>query len=194
MVNKKKLLLIGSGGHTKACIDVVELEKKYEIVGLIDIKKTIVFKKYKVVGDMSDLIKLRKITKYIFISIGQIKTPKLRISIFKKIKYLGFALVKIVSPLSYVSKHSSIGEGTIVMHGAYVGPNVKIGKNCIINTKSHIEHDSIIGNNCHISTAVTINGNTKIEPDSFIGSNSVIKEGVIVKRGSFIKMGSVIKK
>ena len=67
MVNKKKLLLIGSGGHAKACIDVVELEKKYEIVGLIDIKKTIIFKKYKVVGDISDLIELRKITKYILL-------------------------------------------------------------------------------------------------------------------------------
>ena len=194
MVNKKKLLLIGSGGHATACIDVVELEKKYEIVGLIDTKKNTTLKKYKVIGDMSDLIKLRKITKYIFISIGQIKTPKLRIGILKKIKDLGFTSVKIVSPLSYVSKHSSIGEGTIIMHGAYVGPNVKIGKNCIINTKSHIEHDSIIANNCHISTSVTVNGNVKIESGSFIGSNSVIKEGVIIKSSSFIKMGSVIKK
>lgn len=194
MVSKKKLLLVGSGGHSKACIDVVELEKKYEIVGLIDIKKNIILKKYKVIGDISDLIKLRKITKNIFISIGQIKTPILRIDILKKIKDFDFTLVKIVSPLSYVSKHSSIAEGTIIMHGAYVGPNVKIGKNCIINTKSHIEHDSIIGNNCHISTSATVNGNVKIESGCFIGSNSVIKEGVIIKKGSFIKMGSVIKK
>ena len=194
MINKKKLLLVGSGGHTTACIDVVEMEKKYEIIGLIDIKKNKILKKYKVVGNISDLIKLRKKTKNIFISIGQIKTVKLRIEILEKIKKYGFTIIKIVSPLSYVSKYSSIGEGTIIMHGVHIGPDVKIGKNCIINTKANIEHGSVIADNCHISTSVTVNGDVKIEAESFIGSNSVIKEGITIKRGSFIKMGSVIKK
>ena len=43
------------------------------------------------------------------------------------------------------------------MHGAHIGPNVKIGRNCIINTFANIEHGSIIGNYCHISTRATIN-------------------------------------
>ena len=36
----KKIILIGAGGHCASCIDVIENEKKYEIIGLIDnIKK-----------------------------------------------------------------------------------------------------------------------------------------------------------
>ena len=35
----KKILLIGAGGHSKSCIDVIELQKKYRIVGLIANKK-----------------------------------------------------------------------------------------------------------------------------------------------------------
>lgn len=191
---KKKLLLIGSGGHTISCIDVIEMEKKYHVIGLIDLKKNKVLQKYEVVGNLNKLKELKTKTQNIFITIGQINSPKLRIKLFNKVNKLGFKLVKIVSPLSYLSKNSSIGDGTIIMHGAYVGPNVKIGKNCIINTNATIEHDTIIEDNCHISTSVTINGGVKINSGSFVGSNSVIRQGINLKSNSFIKMGTSVKK
>ena len=39
MAYKKKIILVGSGGHAEACIDVIESEKKFKILGLVDIKK-----------------------------------------------------------------------------------------------------------------------------------------------------------
>jgi UDP-3-O-[3-hydroxymyristoyl] glucosamine N-acyltransferase len=42
----------------------------------------------------------------------------------------------IVSPIAYISKHSTIGEGTVIHHHALINANVKIGKNCIINSKA----------------------------------------------------------
>ena len=48
------------------------------------------------------------------------------------------------------------------MHKAIINSNVKIGSNCIINTKSLIEHDCVIGDNSHIATSVNINGHVKI--------------------------------
>ena len=35
----KKIILVGAGGHALSCIDVIEAEKKYKIIGLIDNKK-----------------------------------------------------------------------------------------------------------------------------------------------------------
>ena len=35
----KNIILIGAGGHCNSCIDVIELEKKYKIIGLVDDKK-----------------------------------------------------------------------------------------------------------------------------------------------------------
>ena len=31
----KKIIILGDGGHAKSCCDVIELEKKYKIIGLI---------------------------------------------------------------------------------------------------------------------------------------------------------------
>ncbi|MDQ0969199.1 FlaA1/EpsC-like NDP-sugar epimerase [Flavobacterium sp. W4I14] len=38
---KQKIVLIGGGGHCKACIDVIEETGEYEILGILDQKENI---------------------------------------------------------------------------------------------------------------------------------------------------------
>ena len=59
----------------------------------------------------------------------------------------------IISPFSHVSKHTTIDEGTIIMHRVVVNAGAMVGRNCILNTGSLIEHDTEIGDHTHISTA-----------------------------------------
>ena len=191
MPYRKDLLVVGSGGHAEACIDVINSEKKFSIIGLLDKKYNKVFNKYEVISDLKDFKKIKKISKNVFIAIGHIKSPRIKIDIYKKLKEYDFNFPKIISSKAITSNHCEIGNGTIIMHGAFIGPNVKIGKNCIINTNAHIEHGSVIGDNSHISTSVVLNGNVKVGSETFIGSGSVIREGIIIPKKSFIKMGTV---
>ena len=83
----KNIILIGAGGHCKSCIDVIEQQKKYKIIGIIDNKKKVGTKifNYKVIGNDSYLSKIKK-CKNVHISIGQIKTSEKRKNIFEKLK------------------------------------------------------------------------------------------------------------
>lgn len=192
---KEKILLVGGGGHCHSVIDVIETEGKYQIVGIID-RKELIGKKilsYTIIASDNELEKLFKTCKNIFITVGQIKSFQIRKNLFDKVKDIGFNLPVIISPLAYVSKHSIIKEGTIIMHHAIINANSSIGSNCIINTKALIEHDCTIANNCHISTASILNGEVTVEENSFIGSNSVVIQGTLIKENSFIKAGEVIK-
>jgi len=36
---KEEIILVGGGGHCKACIDVIKIENKYQIEGILDVKK-----------------------------------------------------------------------------------------------------------------------------------------------------------
>lgn len=188
----KKIILIGAGGHAKSCIDVVETEKKFRIIGLVDKKNNNNLLKYKIIGNNEDLKKIKTKADYALITVGQIKNASLREELFKRAKNYNFKFPIIISPYSYVSKHSLIGEGTIIMHMAIINANAKIGNNCIINTKSLIEHDVTIGNHVHISTGAIINGGVIIKNNSFIGSGSVIKQNVKIGENCFINANTFL--
>ena len=40
-MSKEKIVLLGGGGHCRSIIDVIELENKYKIVGIVDKKELI---------------------------------------------------------------------------------------------------------------------------------------------------------
>ena len=55
-----------------------------------------------------------------------------------------------------ISDSATIGEGTIIQPGAFIGNHVKIGKNCLIHSNVSIYDHSIIGNDVIIQANVVI--------------------------------------
>ncbi|MCM8774156.1 MAG: acetyltransferase [Candidatus Omnitrophica bacterium] len=191
---KKDLILIGGGGHCKACIDVIEAEGKFKIAGIIDVKEKVSQKVlgYPIIGCDEDLDKLVGEYRYFFITLGQIKSANQRIEKFEFLEKYKVEFPVIVSPLAYVSKSAYLGEGTIVMHKAFVNSEAKVGRNCIINTNAIVEHNVDINDHCHISTGSIVNGGSKIGEGVFLGSNSVVVNNIEITKGTIIGAGSVV--
>lgn len=198
---KFELLLIGAGGHCRSCIDVIEQEGRFHIAGIVDKAEAEVKTEveaevlgYPVIGTDDDLPELRKKYQYALVTVGQIKSPDVRIRLYQRLVELDFELPAIISPLAYVSKHASIGQGTIIMHHALVNAGAKVGDNCIINTKALIEHDTIIEDHCHIATGAVVNGGVVVGRGSFVGSNSVSLESVTIGKNCVIGGGARVLK
>ncbi len=189
------LILIGGGGHCRACIDVIESTGKWEIKGILDdsIRIGELVLGYPVIGTDNSIASAAADDFYFLVTIGQIKTPAARRNLHDKVKLAGGRLATIVSPHAYIASSSKIGEGTIVMHRALINSGASIGKHCIVNTMALIEHDAIIGNDCHISTAAVVNGGAKVSDGSFLGSNAVIVHGALVPKESFIPAASLYR-
>ncbi|MBD3756102.1 MAG: acetyltransferase [Gammaproteobacteria bacterium] len=177
---KTPLLLIGGGGHCRACIDVIEMTGEYEIVGIVEAENAQIepFSAYPVVGYDKDLPKLLADTPHCLITIGQLKSASVRQRLFTELKRLGANLPAIVSPLAYVSPTAKLGEGTIVMHQALVNAYAQVGDNGIVNSQALIEHDAVIAHHCHISTGAKVNGGVEIGEGCFIGSGAILKQSV----------------
>ena len=188
--------MIGTGGHARSCIDVLELEGKFELAGLIKKEHTDNFDNHRnlIIGNDDDLKVLRQKYSNALIGVGQIKSPKIRIRLYELLKQMNYNLPVIISPNAYVSKNAHIGEGTIVMHGAIVNSNARIGKNCIINNRALIEHDVIIGNHCHIATGAVINGEVSVGDETFIGSGVVTKQCISIGSNCVFGAGEVVKR
>lgn len=188
------LLLIGGGGHCRSCVDVIESTGAYEIVGIVERPNGPVEPVfgYAVVGDDRDLAELLHRSSTALITVGQLKTPKLRMRIFEMVRRAGGSLAVVVSPNSHVPKHSELGDGSIVMHDATVNAGARVGVNCIINSHALVEHGVVIGSHTHISTGALINGGVKIGDGTFVGSGAIVNHGVNVGAGCVIASGSII--
>lgn len=192
----EEIILLGAGGHAKACIDVIEQMGEFHVAGLVEKGNTKfdLTLGYQIIGDDDDLQKLRTKYKNALITVGQIKNAKIRVRLFRILKKMNYSLPLIISPNSYVSKHAKIGEGTIIMHGATINANARIGKNCIINNQALVEHDVVIGDHCHISTGAILNGEVHIGNESFIGSGAIIKQCLSLGNNCLIEAGVFVKK
>ena len=112
---KKDLILVGGGGHCKSCIDVIEMEGKYRIAGIVDVQERLHQKilGYEVIGTDRDFQRLVKNYGQFLVTVGQIKSSEKRKGLYNYLKDLKGIFPVIVSPLAYVSKHANIGEGTV---------------------------------------------------------------------------------
>lgn len=188
------ILLLGGGGHCKACIDVIEQEAKFRVAGIVqsDSGGGDALFNYPILGVDDDLQKLLRNIPFAMVTVGQIKSPRIRIRLFGLLKEYGAVLPIIKSPKSYCSPRANFGEGTIVLHGGVVNANANIGRNCIINSQALVEHDVEISDHCHVSTGALINGGVRIGQGCFIGSGSVLREGIRIGENSVIGAGCFV--
>jgi sugar O-acyltransferase (sialic acid O-acetyltransferase NeuD family) len=194
MMHAKELILIGGGGHCKACIDVIEQEGIYSIKGILDSFKEVGSNVlgYEILGGDNDIDLFVKQKCFFLVTVGQVNVGNLRKKIFQKLVKNSAQMATVISPKAYVSKYAYIGNGTIIMHGAIVNADVKIGQNCIINNLCNIDHESIVGDNSHVSTCAVVNGKCVIGEMVMIGSGAVLIQDVKVGNEIVIGAGSVV--
>lgn len=191
---RKNIVLLGGGGHCESVIDVIEQEKKYHILGVLEPntqnQKVL---GYPILGGDELIPILANENTYFLITVGQIKSYSIREKLAKVLQKENAKLATVVSPLAYVSKYSEVCKGTVIMHYAFVNANAKIGQHCIINTKANIEHGSCIEDFCHISTCAVVNGDSVVKRATFIGSNATISHRTTVEEGSIVGANKFIK-
>lgn len=192
----KSIVLVGGGGHARACISLIESAREFDIVGIIDstTKSLEDLLGYQYLGDDSELARLVDLYRHAHVSVGQVGVSEVRSRLYDQLVTAGAIMPALVSKNAYVERRAEIGPGTAVMPGAVLNTRATVGKNSIINSRALLEHDVKIGDHCHISTGAIVNGGTTIGSGTFIGSGSVIFHGISIGVSCVIPAGSVVKR
>ena len=185
------ILLVGAGGHAASCIDVIEQHGRFRVAGLIGMPEEVGMRVlgYEVLGSDERLPGLVRSVPHALVVMGHIRTAAPRVRIFDRLVSLGFDVPVIVSPRAWVSPHATVGNGTIVMHGAIVNARARVGRNCIINSQSLVEHDAQVADHCHVATGAILNGAVRIGEGTFVGSRSCVRQEVRVGARCVVGMG-----
>ncbi len=192
---KKKIVLVGGGGHSKVVIAQLRMLNEFEIIGIVDKEDLIGSEKsgIRFIGTDIDLKDVyRKGTRYTLITVGSTCDNIKRQELYDMAKAIGFKFPVITSPMAIVDKTVRIHEGTIIMPGCVVNVDSIIGRNCIINTSAIVEHDCRIKDHCHIAPGVHVSGGVEIGDMSFIGIGSSILQGIKIGRNVTVGAGCVV--
>lgn len=194
---KNRIIIIGSEGGAKNVIEILELDKKNKIVGLIDDYKTtkdFLFG-YKILGKINDLpilIKKYKINS-IFVAIGD--NHNREIICEKMIEdYPDMNFVNAIHPSVHIGKNVIVGRGNFIMPGVSIGADCMIGNFINIYDNSTIGQTSSLCDYSSLSSGVNVGGYCLIGAGSFIGIGSVIKHKTKIERYCVIGAGSVVLK
>ena len=193
-MTRPTLVIVGAGGHARACLDVVEAEGRWTVAGFVDRPGSPVrdVLGLPVLGTDDDLDALHGVHAAALIGIGQLTDPAPRRRLAQRLRAAGWTLPTVVSPRAHVSRHASIGVGTIVMHDAVVNAGARVGDNGIVNTRALIEHDVVVGDDCHLATGVILNGGVRVGDGVFVGSGTIVRPGVVLHDGAVVAMGSCV--
>jgi UDP-perosamine 4-acetyltransferase len=189
VVFRNKVVIVGGGGHTKMCLDILQQVKSYEVAEIVEYypEHTIKGVRGQKPASVQTLKKLfQQGVRHAVVGVGALHNPKIRDTIFCELKKIGFFMPNLVHPFSTIEPSASLGEGNQVMAGAVISSNAVIGNNCIINSGSVICHDSLLFDNAHIAPGTVLAGHAKV------GSNTLVGMGVTVYRAVSIGNNVII--
>lgn len=191
----KNLVLIGGGGHCKSVLDAALSMNVFNkiVITDADAKPGTFILGCEVVGNDDILMQLKQDGfDYAFITVGSIKSCKLRKSLALKANELGYLFPVIKDPTAVISKFAKLGEGTFVGKKTVINADSFIGNHCIINTGAIIEHECHIGDFSHISVGSILCGNVEIGRECFIGAGSTIIQSKNIGKNTIIGANSTV--
>lgn len=191
---KKKLVVLGGGGHAKVLISVIKKLNDFAIVGYTDPKSKKDILGIKWLGEDSILssIKSEGIANYAAIGIGKTEKKDCRKELLSLLLKCGFELPVVISSNAVINEDVKIGDATHIFDGVVVNSGSSIGKAVILNTNVTVEHDCRIGSFSHIAPGSTICGGVEIGEGSFIGAGSTITPCCKIAENCIIGAGSVV--
>ncbi|MFH1154210.1 MAG: NeuD/PglB/VioB family sugar acetyltransferase [Pseudomonadota bacterium] len=189
------IVIVGSRGHAKYIIEIVEREGKYKIAGLIDRFRDpgSQTQGYPVLGKEEDLPSLigAHSLKGVIIGIGD---NVIRSTVAATVGSLcpGLSFVNAIHPGTSIARDVFIGKGTVIYPGHILGPGCSIGRFSILFTNSSLGHDSTMGDFASLGARVVTGGYCEIGAYAAVNIGAVLVDRVSVGEHAVIGAGSTV--
>ncbi len=106
----------------------------------------------------------------------------------------GLTAVSFCAQSALIDSDVQIGEGVQIMKGAIINSRVKIGRQCILNTRSLIEHHDQLADGVEIAPGAVLCGRVEVGKYSWIAANATILPRLKIGKNSIVGAGAVVTK
>jgi sugar O-acyltransferase (sialic acid O-acetyltransferase NeuD family) len=188
----RDIIIIGSGGHSRAVISIVKASRKWRNVSNVDLEykaNTETILGVPIVGGIKFLDTVNVNITDIFIAIGDNLIRRNFISLVIK---KGFKIPNLIHENAFIDSDAILGYANFIGSGTNLGADVRIGNGNIINTLANIDHESKIGNYNHLSPSSVVCGRVFIGNLTLLGANSTILPFLEIADKTIIGAGAVV--
>ena len=192
-VNDNRVIFVGAGGMIETAIQAAKLENKYQIVGILDASYNEVqqIMGIPIIGTQEDAKKIlnQGVSKAI-ITFAAANNRVKRQEEYNRLVNIGFEMVNIIHPESYIDSSAKLGSGNLILEGARIGSQCVIGDNNYLNVNSVVCHHSILEGNIHLAPSSVVAGFVNIGKHCLIGMSSTIVSGAKIGTNVVINNGA----
>ena len=192
----KNIVIFGSSGYSKKIVSIAEMSG-FKIAGFIDSfrlsgEETL---GYKVLGKEQDLPSL--IDKYqiegIFIGVCD---NYLRSKLAEKVAAIlpGLEFITLIHPNAAIARNVIIGRGSVIMAGAVIEPDTKVGDFCLLNIHSILSHDCVMNSFSSLGPKAAVAGHCNIGCYTSINIGSTIINKIDIGMHTVVCAGSCVVK
>jgi sugar O-acyltransferase (sialic acid O-acetyltransferase NeuD family) len=176
------LILFGSSGHAGVIVDAIEALGLHRVIGYLDDtqERASMKRGYPVLGGFSDW---RKFQAGFVLAFGD-NFARMNLSIDGKFPV-------IIHPSATVSRTAQIGDGTVILSNAHVGPGCEVGRFCIVNTSASLDHDSTMKDFSSLGPGTVTGGLVQIGECSATGVGAMLSDRVSIGAHSVVGTGSI---
>ena len=186
---KEKLIIVGTGGHSKVVLDIARLNGYSDISFLDDKPQGKTWNGYSVLGTSSEAWRYPEAE--FIVAVGNVYVRK---RIQESLLRQGLRMATLIHPAAVVAEDVKIGEGSVVVAGAVINPGAVLGKGVIINTCASVDHDCQIGAYVHIAVGANVAGTVTIGETTCVGAGAVVSNNVSIAADCIIGAGAVVVK
>jgi sugar O-acyltransferase (sialic acid O-acetyltransferase NeuD family) len=184
-----RAVIIGNGGHARACIDAWDTTSAIVPVGYVGpAAGDVLGLSYLGTDDDLPTLFASGIT-HAFVALG---SNRVRAAVSARCVDAGLTLATLVAPTAQIGATASLGPGTAVLHRAVLGARATVGTCSIINTGATVDHDCVIGDYVHVAPGVNLAGTVVVGDRAMIGIGASIIPGVRIGADATVGAGAVV--
>lgn len=188
------LIIIGAGGFGREAADAVEAINRaadapvWDLLGIVDDSPSdenlarLATRGITYLGTTGTIVRALNRPNYV-VGIG---SPQVRKMQADRVDAAGFRAATLVHPQASIGSRCEMGEGTVILAGARVTTNVRLGRHVHLNPNITIGHDTVLEDFVSMNPGSAASGECVLETGALIGVGAVVLNQLRVGSGAVV--------